>query len=99
MRKLSRIRLRLNAITTTTTATTVVIGMLFAGCSIPGVVAGLNDEQLAALVKMREAGVLCIAGSGPPMMGQGIVVSANIDKGVKGVIEVSSGCEVKIVTN
>lgn len=68
------------------------------GCALPGTVAGLNEAQINALVKMKDAGVMCITGSGPPLTGSGSVVVASIDKGIKGSLEVGRDCSIKIVT-
>ena len=72
--------------------------LLFGGCALPGTIAGLNEAQLNALVKMKDAGAMCITGSGPPMTGGGSVVTASIDKGIKGTIKVTPDCGVEITS-
>lgn len=72
--------------------------LLLGGCTLPGTVAGLNEAQINALVKMKDAGAMCITGSGPPMTGGGSVVTASIDRGIKGSIKVGPDCAVEINT-
>jgi len=69
--------------------------ILAQGCAIPGSIAGLNEKQLEALAKIKDAGVFCFKADAL-MYGGGTVVTASIDKGIKGTLTVEPGCVVKI---
>ena len=58
----------------------------------------MSKDQLEALVKMKDAGAVCIQGQGPPLSGSGNFVSASIDKGIKGTVKVTPDCGVAIET-
>ena len=69
--------------------------ILAQGCAIPGSIAGLNEKQLEALAKIKDAGVFCFKADAL-MYGGGTLVTASIDKGIKGALTVEPGCAVKI---
>jgi len=69
--------------------------ILAQGCAIPGSIAGLNEKQLEALAKIKDAGVFCFKADAL-MYGGGTLVTASIDKGIKGALTVEPGCVVKI---
>ena len=72
-------------------------GLMLSSCAIPGSLVGMNKE-LEALIKVKDAGAVCVAGHGPPLSGAGSFVSASVDKGIKGTVKVGPDCSIEIET-
>lgn len=74
------------------------LALLFSieGCAIPGVYSGMSAKELEAMSKIKDAAVICVQGSGPPLTGQGALVFASVDKGVCATITVKANCETSI---
>lgn len=64
-----------------------------AGCAMPGSLAGLSAEQLAAMAKTKDAAVTCVTGV-TAWTGPFTLVFADVDKGIPGDITVKQNCEV-----
>ena len=71
------------------------LALFLSGCSIPGSYMGANEKQIEALAKIKDAGVFCFTASSL-MYGGGSVVTASIDKGIKGTLTVAKDCVVTI---
>lgn len=76
-----------------------VVGLFVSGCAGVGGIAGLNEKQLKELSKVKDANVLCLEAAAT-LYGQGTLVVASIDKGIRAVIAVNGHgkCDVQMAT-
>ena len=71
--------------------------LLLTGCSLPGSMIGMNKEQIEAMAKIKDAGAVCVTAT-VNLQGNGRMIFAAIDKGIKGKVTVATDCTTTIET-